>query len=169
MGLIVGKIPEDTKVIDKDAALNPGDIVELYFDVIGGLKTSWLRAVQWQWIENRLEQPYNGWEVISYRNTETQLIVECEVTEQTTRDESYALTANLGAVGAIVITAVVIAIAIFGKSVFDFLSLIEVRKREAKQMESLPGQAAMVLQKAGIGTIGIGLIALAAVFFLSKK
>lgn len=169
MGLIVGKIPEDTKVIDKNAALNPGDIVYLYFDVIGGLQTSWLRAIQWNWIENRLEQPYNGWEILSYQNTETQLIVECLIREQTIPDQPSALVASIGALGAIVITAVVIAVAIFGKSVFDFLSLVQARKREAKQMESLPGQAAMILEKAGIGTIGLGFIALAVVFLLSKK
>lgn len=168
MGLIVGKIPEDFKVIDENAALNPGDVVELYFNVIGGLQTSWLRAFQWQWIENRLEQPYNGWEVVSYQNTETQLIVECLITKQTTTNGSPTTAASLTTLGLVVITAVVIATAIFGKSVFDFLTLVEVRKREAAQMESLPGQAAMVLEKAGIGIVGLGLIALAAVFLLKK-
>lgn len=168
MGLIVGKIPEGTTTIDENMPLNPGDIVELYFDVLGDLQNVWLRSLQSQWIESRLEQPYNGWEVLSYQNTETQLIVVCKITKQKVTNGASLQRMSLAVVGAIVITAIVIATAIFGKSVFDFLKMVEVRKREQAQMETPVGQLGMVLEKAGIGTIGIGLIALVLFLFLKK-
>jgi len=155
-------------VIDENMPLNPGDIVELYFDVLGGLQSVWFRSLQWQWIENCLEQPYNGWEVLNYQNTETQLIVVCKITKQKVTNGAGLQRTSLAVVGAIVVTAIVIATAMFGKSVFDFLKMVEVRKREQTQMGSAAGQVAMVLEKAGIGTIGIGLIALVLFLFLKK-
>ncbi len=139
----------DGILITDETPLEVGDIIEIHFGIIGGPDWVWMRAVQMVAIESRLQATHPEWEWLAYWFEEDEVVIRFRIGESPDPQIQEAG-----------VTAAIIAIAVVGVSIFAWLS-----KRESYKIESLPGRA---VSRIGIGAMGIAILIIAVIWFMSK-
>lgn len=137
--------------IEKDAALEPGDIIEMHFDVIGGPGWVGARAIQIAIIEARLQNSPTL-EVINFDELDDDVIITLKIRDATGQRVEVQ---QAGMLTAMIISATVVTIGIF-----TWLSF----KTVYKITDSPAGKVALV----GAGSAGIALLIIVILLVLAK-
>ena len=128
--------------IDRNKKLDPGEIVELVYDMIGSMNWIYFRATQVALLEYYLSKKNPYWKFLSFVDTDDQLIVKFEVLPMPENADPQIQHAG--------VTAALIGAFVLGSFIFAYLSLDKVYL-----IKSLPDQPGDTIQKTGIGLAGI--------------
>jgi len=135
--------------IEKDAALEPGDIIEMHYDVIGGPRWVVTRAIQLAMIEDHLRNS-PAFELIRLDELGDDVIITLKIRDATGQRVEVQ---QAGMMTALIISATVVTIGIF-----TWLSL----KTVYKITDSPAGKVALI----GAGTAGIAVLVIVVLLLL---
>jgi hypothetical protein len=124
--------------IDRNKKLEPGDIVELEYDMIGSLNWTYFRATQTLLLEYYLNKKNPYWKYLSLRDTEDQLILRFEVLP--IPEDATPQIQQAG------VTAAIISAFVLGTFIFAYLALDKIYL-----IKKLPDKPSDVIKSASIG------------------
>ena len=139
--------------ITKDTPLNPGDKIEMKFNLYGAGDWYYFRAVQVAAIENRLKKKYKNLDFTGWTDADDALYMRFTVKQPSTDPMENVQEAGI-------VTGAIIALTVIGGGILTWMVFDKIYKI----VDSPAGQIAL----AGTGAAGIGLLIVVVLVLLSK-